>query len=207
MTRKADRWVGWVTFGFFMAGWGLMVGIGLLVDPGGIYFTFIGLPVGLIAALVVFGRRAERAAYAQVEGQPGAGAAVIQNMRGWTITPAVAANRQQDIVSRAVGRPGVVLIGEGDPSRLVPLLTTERKRIARFVPDVPIRELSVGLHADQVPLRRLQKSMTKLPKDLKPAQVTELRQRLGALGGLMQQMPIPKGPMPKGGRIPRGKLR
>jgi hypothetical protein len=206
MTRKHDRWVGWVTFGFFMAGWGLMVGIGLLVSQA-LYFAIIGLPVGLIAALVVFGRRAERSAYAQVEGQPGAGAAVVQNMRGWTITPAVAANRQQDIVSRAVGRPGVVLIGEGDPTRLVALLATERKRIARFVPDVPIQELSVGLFAEQVPLRKLQRTLGKLPKQMRPAQVTEVRQRLNALGGLMQQMPIPKGPMPKGGRIPRGKLR
>jgi hypothetical protein len=46
-----------------------------------------------------------------------------------------------------------------------------------------------------------------LPKQLAPAQVTEVRQRLNALGGLMQAMPIPKGPMPKGGKVPRGKVR
>jgi hypothetical protein len=119
----------------------------------------------------------------------------------------VAVNRQQDVVSRAVGRPGVVLIGEGDPQRVATLLATEKRKMTRYVPDIPIHEFSVGVYPDQVPLRRLQKQMGKLPRTLRPAQVTEIRQRLNALGGLMQQMPIPKGPVPKGGRVPRGKLR
>jgi hypothetical protein len=206
MTRSVDRWVGWVTLGFFLAGWGLMVGIGLLFGQG-LYFSIIGVAIGVIVALIIFGRRAERAAYAQVEGQPGAGASVVQNMRNWTVTPAVAVNRQQDVVSRAVGRPGVVLIGEGDPQRVATLLATEKRKMTRYVPDIPIHEFSVGVYPDQVPLRRLQKQMGKLPRTLRPAQVTEIRQRLNALGGLMQQMPIPKGPVPKGGRVPRGKLR
>jgi F0F1-type ATP synthase assembly protein I len=206
MTRKVDRWVGWVILGFFLAGWGLTVAIGLLVGQGP-YFAIIGVPIGLIAGLIVFGRRAERSAYAQVEGQPGAAAAIVENARGWTVTPAVAANRYQDVVSRAVGRPGIVLIGEGDPARLGPLMTSEKKKMSRYVPDVPIHELSVGLFPEQVPLRKLQRSLNKLPKALAPRQVTEIRQRLNALGGAMQSMPIPKGPMPKGGRVPRGKIR
>lgn len=206
MTRKADRWVGWVLLGVFLAGWGLMVGIGLLVGQE-LYFAILGLPIGVMVALIIFGRRAERAAYSQVEGQPGAGASVVQNLRGWTITPAVAANRQQDLVSRAVGRPGIVLIGEGDPQRLTTLLATERKKMARYVPDAPIHEISVGLYSKQVPLRKVQRTLQKLPKQLAPAQVTEVRQRLNALGGLAESMPIPKGPMPKGGRVPRGKVR
>jgi hypothetical protein len=206
MTRSADRWVGWVVLGTFLAGWVLMVGIGLLLGPS-LYFALLGLPVGVMVALIVFGRRAERAAYAQVEGQPGAAAAVLQNVRGWTVTPAVAANRQQDLVSRAVGRPGIVLIGEGDPQRLTGLLATERKKMTRYLPDTPIHEISVGLYAEQVPLKKVQRTLRKLPKELAPAQVTEVRQRLNALGGLMQAMPIPKGPMPKGGRVPRGKVR
>lgn len=206
MTRKADRWLGWVLLGFFMATWGLMVGIGLLLGPA-LYFALLGVPVGVMVALIIFGRRAERAAYVQVEGQPGAAAAVVENLRGWTITPAVAATRQQDVVSRAVGRPGIVLLGEGDPGRVATLLASERKKMARYLPETPIHEFSVGLFSEQVPLRKLQKRLQKLPKALAPAQVTEVRQRLNALGGLAQSMPIPKGPMPKGGRVPRGKVR
>lgn len=206
MTRKNDRWVGWVTFGFFMLGWGATVGIGVLFDQG-LYFSIIGVAIGAILALIIFGRRAERAAYASVEGQPGAGAAIVENMRNWSVTPAIAANRQQDVVSRAVSRAGVVLIGEGDPQRVATLLATEKKKVVRYVPDVPVHEISVGLFPEQVSLRKLQRRLTKLPRTLRPAQVTEVRNRLGALGGLAQQMPIPKGPMPKGGRVPRGKAR
>jgi hypothetical protein len=207
MTRQNDRWVGWVTFGFFMIGWGVTVGVGILFEQA-LYFAIIGVAIGAIIALIIFGRRAERAAYASVEGQPGAGASVVQNMRGgWTITPAVAVNKQQDVVSRAVGRPGVVLIGEGDPQRVATLLATEKKKVARYVPDIPVHEVSVGVFPEQVSLRKLQRTLTKLPRSLKPAQVTEVRNRLNALGGLMQAMPVPKGPMPKGGRVPRGKVR
>ena len=206
MTRSVDPAVTWVLILTFLAGWGVMVGVGAIFGQA-LYFAIIGLPVGVLAALVVFGRRAERAAYAQVEGQPGAAAAVLQNLRGWTITPAVAANRQQNVVSRAVGRPGVVLIGEGDPGRIAALLAGERKRTARFVPDVPVHELSVGVGEGQLRLKPMQRRLRKLPKALKPAEVTDVRNRLNALGGMMQQMPIPKGPMPKGGRVPRGKMR
>jgi len=206
MTRKVDRWVGLVIFAFFMLGWGAVVAVGIFVEQA-LYFAIIGLPVGLIVSLIIFGRRVERAAYAQVEGQPGAAAAVIQGVRGWTMTPAVAANKQQDMVSRAVGRAGVVLIGEGDPIRLRLLLANERKRMTRFVPDAPVTEIIVGEGEGTVPLRKVQRKVQKLPRKLKPAEVTEIRRRLGALGGLMEQMPIPKGPMPKGGRVPRGKMR
>lgn len=206
MTRKVDRWVGLITFAFFMLGWGAVVAIGVFFEQA-LYFAIIGFPVGIIVALIIFGRRVERAAYSQVEGQPGAAAAVVQGVRGWTITPAVAANKQQDMVSRAVGRPGVVLIGEGDPYRLRSLLANERKRMTRFVPDAPVTEIIIGEGEGTIPLRKVQRTVQKLPRTLKPAEVTEIRRRLGALGGLMEQMPIPKGPMPKGGRVPRGKMR
>jgi len=206
MTRKVDRRVGLVVFGFFMLGWGAVVAIGIVFKQE-LYFAIIGLPVGVILALVIFGRRVERAAYAQVEGQPGAAAAIIQGVRGWTMTPAVAANKQQDLVSRAVGRPGIVLIGEGDPQRVRSLMANERKRMTRFVPDAPVTELIVGIGEGTIPLRKVQRTVQKLPRKLRPAEVTEIRRRLGALGGFMEQMPIPKGPMPKGGRVPRGKAR
>jgi len=206
MTAKVDRWVGLVLFGTFMAGWGAMVAIGALLGPA-LYFAILGVPVGALVAVIVFGRRVERAAYSQVEGQPGAAAAVLQNLRGWDVTPAVAANRNQDLVHRAVGRPGIVLVGEGDPVRVAQLLTNEHKRTARFVPDTPVLEVVAGDGPGAVPLRKLQRHLQKLPRTLRPAQVNEIRLRLTALGNLMDQMPIPKGPMPKGGRVPRPKRR
>jgi hypothetical protein len=172
-----------------------------------VYFAIIGFTVGILVALIIFGRRVERAAYAQVAGQPGAGAAVAEGVRGWTVTPAVAATRQQDLVSRAVGRPGIVLIGEGDINRVRALLQNETKRLSKLVADTPVHEIIVGEGPGTIPLAKVQRSLQKLPRALKPSEVTEVRRRLAALGGMMEQMPIPKGPMPKGGRVPRGKQR
>ena len=132
----------------------------------------------------------------------------MQNMAklGWGITPAVAANKAQDLVHRAVGRPGVVLIGEGSSPALPGLMATERKRTARFVGEIPISELVVGKAEGQVPIAKLDKHLRKMPKVLAPGEVTDLRKRLDALTS--SPLPMPKGPMPKSGRMPRGgKLR
>ena len=206
MTAKVDKFVGLITFAVFMLAWGAFVAVGFIIDKK-VYFAVIGFAVGILVALIIFGRRVERAAYAQVAGQPGAGAAVAEGVRGWTVTPAVAATRQQDLVSRAVGRPGIVLIGEGDINRVRGLLQNETKRLSKLVADTPVHEIIVGEGPGTIPLAKVQRSLQKLPRALKPAEVTEVRRRLAALGGMMEQMPIPKGPMPKGGRVPRGKQR
>jgi hypothetical protein len=142
------------------------------------------------------------AAYSSIEGQPGAAAAVVQSIRGnkWPMTPAVAINKSQDMVSRIVARPGVILISEGPASRVTALLTTERKKTARWVPDIPIYEIQVGVESDQVTLRKLQKTLTKLPRNLRGGEVTQVRRRLDALGNAANTLPIPKGPMPKSAR-------
>ncbi|CAB4866870.1 unannotated protein [freshwater metagenome] len=208
MTAKVDKFVGLITFAFFMLGWGVVVGIGFFLPSNThIAYAIIGIPVGILVALVIFGRRVERAAYAQVDGQPGAAAAVAEGTKGWTITPAVQINRQQDLVSRAVGRPGIVLIAEGDTNRVRALLATETKRLNKLAADVPITEIIVGDGPGTIGLAKVQRALQKLPRKLKPAEVTEVRRRLAALGGMMESMPIPKGPMPKGGRVPRGKQR
>ena len=49
-----------------------------------------------------------------------------------------------DVVHRAVGKPGVVLVGEGSPNRLPSLLAAEKKRVSRVAFDVPIYDLQVG---------------------------------------------------------------
>lgn len=162
----------------------------------------LALPAGLLAATYWFSRRAMRAAYRQIEGQPGAAAAVIQSIRGgkWAVTPAVAVNKSQDIITRVVGKPGVVLISEGPAGRVAPMLASERKRTARWLPEVPIYEIQVGTDEGQVPLMRLQKTLNKLPRSLRGGEITEIRRRLDALGNAANAMPIPKGPVPTSAR-------
>lgn len=162
----------------------------------------LAIPLGLLAATFWFSRRAMNAAYSQIEGQPGAAAAVISSLRGgnWVVTPAVAVSKNQDMVSRVVGKPGVILVSEGPSSRVVHMLANERKRTARWLPETPIYEIQVGAEPDQVPLGKLQKAMNKLPRNLRGGEVTEVRRRLDALGGAASSMPIPKGPMPTSAR-------
>ena len=202
MTRKVDPAVGWVTAATAFLVLAVALAIGFLIGHP-VYVGILGLMLAVLAATIVFGKRAEKAAFSQVDGQPGAAAAALNMLRkGWTVTPAVAMSRNQDIVHRVVGRAGVVLVGEGSPSRVQALIVTEKKKVARFVPDVPIYDVQAGNDTGQVPLRRLNNHLMKLPRNLKQPQVIEVNRRLKALGSM--NLPIPKGPMPRSARMPRG---
>ncbi|MFD8914926.1 DUF4191 domain-containing protein [Streptomyces sp. NPDC059575] len=204
MTRKADKTIGLVLAAVALGIFGVLLVIGFLVGHP-YYFGFAGLLIGLLSAAVVFGRRAERAAFGQMEGRPGAAAAVLDNIgRGWSTTPAVAMNRSQDVVHRAVGKAGIVLVAEGNPNRVKSLLAAEKKKMNRIVADVPVHDLIVGGGEGQVDLKKLRTTMLKYPRVLTGPQVTATNDRLRALGDLMTNMPLPKGPMPKGMRMPKG---
>ena len=158
----------------------------------------MGVGLAVLAGLVIFGRRTSVAQLGAIEGKPGAAAAVLQATRGWRVTPAVAFTRKQDFVHRAVGRGGIVLIGEGAPARVASLLKQEHRRIARVAGDTPVHEVSVGNAAGQVPLKGLQVHLTRLPRALKSAEVSSLDTKLRALSD--NDLPMPKGPMPRAKR-------
>jgi Domain of unknown function (DUF4191) len=161
----------------------------------------LGVLVGLMVAMILFGRFAQSAQYATIAGQPGAAAAILQSMRGsWNVTPAISANRNMDVVHRAVGRPGVILVGEGSPTRLPSMLAAEKKRIARVAQDVPIYDIQVGDETGQISIRKLQRHIMKLPRNLKGQAVADLNYRLKALP---QSLQMPKGPVPRAGRMPK----
>jgi hypothetical protein len=173
---------------------GLLTGLAALLIP-------LGVLLGLLVSMLLFGRYAQSAQYAAVEGQPGAAAAILQSMRGnWTVTPAVSANRSMDVVHRTVGRPGVILVAEGQPARVASLLAAEKKRVSRVAYDVPIYDFVIGDGEGQVPIRRLQRKIMRLPRALTPGQVSDLNHRLRALP---QSLQMPKGPLPRTGRLPK----
>lgn len=202
MTRKADSKMLPLLIGAFVITLAVFVLVGVLVDHP-IYAGVLGVLFALVVSAAVFGRRVQRTAYSQVEGQMGAAAAVLQNMRGnWRVTPAVQFNKEQDMVHRVVGRPGVVLVGEGNPNRLRGLVVNEKRVLARIVGDTPIYDVTVGDGEGQVSLRELEKHFAKLPRNIKPAMVNQLDGRLKAMRAASGAMPIPKGPMPT--RVPRG---
>src|SRR4051794_15073803 len=206
MTRQADPRLPLKVLGPALLVLVVLVVIGILIGHP-VYLSVLAVLAATLTATTIFGRLATSSMYAQVEGQPGAAASVLQSMRGdWRVTPAVAFNRNMDLVHRVVGRPGVVLIGEGNsPAQLRQLITDQKRRIARVAPETPIHDLVVGDGEGQVPLRRLQRELVKLPRTLRGKEIGAIEGRMRALGGT--NVPLPKGPMPKGARMPRGKMR
>ncbi len=210
MTRKSDPRIGLILLGWFLVAGGLaFAALTLLFKDGSIVFPIVfGVLVGTLAVLIVFGRRAQRAALTSIEGQPGAAAAALGLLRrGWKTDPAIAFTKQQDVLTRLVGPPGIVLIGEGNPNRLKPLMSAERKKHERVADGAPIHELYVGNDEGQVPLKKLTRHVTKLGRDLKPAQMTDVLARLKALDANRSNIPLPKGPVPTSMKGSRGNLR
>lgn len=205
MTRQADPKIGLVIAAVGIVTFGVVLALGFLIGHP-IWAGILGFLAALLATAVVFGRRAERAAFGQLAGKPGAAAAVLQNVgRGWTVTPAVAMNKSQDVVHRAVGRAGVVLIGEGNPTRVKRLLADEKRKVNRVVYDVPVHDYIVGDDEGQLQLKKIRTTLLRLPRALSGPKTTEVNDRLRALGDLMNNLPIPKGPMPRGMRMPKGR--
>jgi hypothetical protein len=181
----------------FAAVFGILFAIGVAIDQP-IFFGIFAFGTGLLATTFFFGKIAEKAAYSSIAGQVGAAASVLNAIRGaWFVTPAVGVDKNQNMVHRVVGRPGIILVGEG--SRPGVLLAEQRKAHARYAQGVPIHEIIVD--EGDVTISNLQKTIKKLGKSLRPAEVTQVRNRLKALP--QTALPIPKGPLPQSRKMPR----
>jgi hypothetical protein len=185
---------------------GLIVGCAVVLFAVGLFFHMqwvllpLGIMLGVLLAVLVFGRRLQTSVYGQAEGQPGAAGWALDNMRGqWRLTQGVAGNTHLDAVHRLIGRPGVILVGEGSPHRVKGLLAQEKKRTARLAGKIPIYDIVVGNEEGQVPLRKLQTHLAKLPTNINGKQMDVLENRLNALSSRTAAMP--KGPMPQGAKM------
>lgn len=186
---------------------GALVGVTVLFLVIGLIFGLqwfllpIGLLLGALAAFIIFGRRVQKNVYAKAEGQAGAAAWVLDNLQGkWRVSPGVAATTQLDAVHRVVGLPGVILVAEGSPQRVKSLLAQEKKKVSRLVGDTPIYDVVIGNEQDQVPLKELQRYLTKLPRNIDAKRMDLIEGRLSALatrGGPA----LPKGPLPSGAKM------
>ncbi|MEI2732385.1 MAG: DUF4191 family protein [Dermatophilaceae bacterium] len=214
-SKAVDPKIGWWMLLAFVVVLAVVVGVGWLLEYP-VYAAFLGLPLALLAATIVMSRRAERAAYRQIEGKPGAAGAALTALRGGWFTSqepvAVEAARGGDmsesgLVFRAVGRPGVVLVAEGPEARARRVLAAERKKVARVAPDVPIIALRVGTGdgADVVPVRKLASKIQRLRPALTKAEVAAVNKRLRALGGM--RPPLPQGIDPNRVRLDRKAMR
>ena len=203
MQRKEDKRL----LPYMMGAFVLIVAAAVVagVFAGGItmyLLIVLGVVLGALVAFIIFGRRAQKSVFRKAEGQTGAAAWALDNLRGkWRVTPGVAATGHFDAVHRVIGRPGVIFVAEGSPTRVKPLLAQEKKRTARLVGEIPIYDIVVGNGEGEVPLSKLERHLNKLPANITVKQMDSIESRLAALGTKSGPAGMPKGPMPAGAKM------
>jgi len=208
MTRRYDSAIVPLLLAAFIVPAGLSIVLSILFSGdnviGMILYIVAGVLAGVLLVLIVLGRRAEAAAYSQIAGKPGAVSAIMKSglRRSWTGSEMpIVMNKNQDYVYRAVGRGGVVLIGEGPRTRTQPMLEKERANVQRILPNVPVNLLYVGPDSDSTPLGKIVPALNRYKRTLTRAEVLAVSNRLASLG--RNGMPIPKGIDPNRVRAPR----
>lgn len=208
MTRRYDGWIVLYLLLALLAPTGAGVILAIWLGGGNpvpmILYIVAGVLAGVLLMLIVLGRRAERAAFSQIEGQAGAVGAVLKSSlrRSWTGNEIpITFNKTQDAVYRAVGRGGVALIGEGPRSRTQPMLEKERGNVKRILPEVPVHLIYVGPDPDSTPLHRIVPTLRTYKRALTKSEIQAVSNRLSSLG--KNGLPIPKGIDPNRVRAPR----
>ncbi|MGG5257620.1 DUF4191 family protein [Phycicoccus avicenniae] len=217
--KSLDPKLGWWMLGTALAVAAVIVGIGFVIGGGWRWYAIlVAIPSAFLGATVVMNRRGNTAMYKALDGQAGAAGAALTGLgkRGWYASQEPVAldgargTRPQDMagaamVFRALGRPGVVLIGEGPAARVGKLLKQEEKKVARVAPGVPVHLWTVGDGEDQVPVKKISGKLTRMRPVLTKAEVSVVNKRLRSLGGL--KPPIPKGVDPSKARMDRRAMR
>lgn len=201
MQRKEDKLLLPLMIGALVASTVVLFGIGLIF--GLQWFLLpLGILLGVLLAFIIFGRRVQNSVYSKAEGQAGAAAWALDNLQGkWRVTNGVAATTQLDAVHRVIGTPGVIFVAEGSPQRVRSLLAQEKKRTARLIGDTPIYDVVIGNDEGQVPLKQLQRYITKLPRNIDTKRMDQIEARLSALSSRSGGPALPKGPMPTGAKM------
>jgi len=183
-----------------------LIAVGVAIALG---VSWIWAPLGVLLALlgtvIVLNLRSQKAMMKEAEGQPGAAASIIENMRGdWRVSPAIASTTQFDMVHLVIGRPGVILIGEGNPGRVRALITQERRRLVKVIGNAELRDYMVGNEEGQTPLPKLRNLLIRLPRTITAKDVNSLDKRLKALSARPQ---MPRGALPKNMKPPKGQFK
>ena len=190
MQRKEDKRLLPYMVGGFLAALLASVAVGVLIGGFTTYLMIVlGLVLGVLVAFIIFGRRAQKNVYRKAEGQAGAAAWALENLRGkWRVKPGVAAT-------------GVIFVGEGSAARVKPLLAQEKKRTARLIGDVPIYDVIIGNGEGEVPLSKLERHLTKLPVNISVEKMDSIESKLTALGSRVGPAGMPKGPLPPQAKV------
>src|SRR3954469_11063588 len=156
-----------------------LIAVGVAIALG---LSWIWAPLGVLLALlgtvIVLNLRSHKAMMREAEGQPGAAASIIENMRGdWRVTPAIVSTTQFDMVHLVIGRPGVILLGEGNPARVRGLINQERRRLAKVIGNADLRDFVIGNEEGQLPLAKLRNTLVRLLRTITGKDVNALDKR------------------------------
>jgi hypothetical protein len=202
-TAKQDKWfipllIAAVLIPLALTALTVLLGFGWVWVP-------IGVMLAVLAALIVLNLRSNAAMMNAAEGQPGAAASIMENMRGdWRVRPAASSTTQFDMVHIVIGRPGVILLGEGQPQRVRSLMGQEKRRLSKVIGNAPLYDYMIGTGDGELSVRKLRTTMMKLPRNLTGKDVNALDKRLAAL---MARPQMPKGAIPKNMRPSKGAFR
>lgn len=183
-----------------------LVAVGVAIALGASWLWLIaGIMTSLLGAMFSLNLRANKAMLKEYEGQPGAAAQILQGLRGdWRVQPAFTSTTQFDMVHVVLGRPGVILVAEGNPQRLRSLLGQEKRRLSKIIGSTELREYVIGNEEGQLPLPKIRTTFMRLPRSISAKEVNALDARIKALASRPQ---MPKGAVPKNLRPPRGAFR
>jgi hypothetical protein len=210
-TQQAYRWLPFLLIGLLLLGIAVGVGVGLLIPPFAIWSLVLwgitGLMLGVLASLMTMTRLSTHAMYRKIDGMPGAAGHVLSTSlgRNWQASemPVGVNPKTQEAVYRAIGRGGVVIIGEGARGRLTRLMNDERSKVQRVASGVPVTVLYVGHGDDEVTIAKLAPTIKALPKKVDRATMAAVIKRVDSVSQSLASLPIPKGIDPTKVRAPR----
>ncbi|MBV7295833.1 DUF4191 domain-containing protein [Corynebacterium sp. TAE3-ERU12] len=206
LLKGRDKWLIPLLIAAFVVPIVLLLLIGVAL--GGFWawiLPIMGIPLGVTAAMWLFSRRLQNSFYAEAEGQAGAAAWTLDNMRSgvgitWNVKTGVVANQHMDAVHRVVGNPGIVLVGEGDEDRVRKMMAKEKRALARIVGETPIYEVMSGSEEGQVPPKKLQRELLRFPRNYNKDEANALATKLQTMDANRDaRANLPKGPLPGGG--------
>jgi len=211
-TAKSDPSSAWLSLLVLLLCSVAGLGVGTVTGDGNVFTLVLwglsGFITGVLLAMIVMSKKAEKNAYMQIEGQAGAVGAVLDSQikRGWkTSSMPIAVNpKSREAVYRMIGKAGVVLISEGSSARVHQMLDDEARKVLRSAPGAAVHKVKVSVDDSGVRIYRLLKHVYKLPKSLSRGEVSAVSNRLDALGA-HASVPIPKGIDPNKMRSPKRK--
>ena len=210
-TQKEFRWLPFLLAGILLLGIAVGVGIGFAIPPVAVWSVILwgltGLMLGVLASMMTMTRLSTRAMYKKIDGMPGATGHVLSTSLGrkWQAseTPVGINPKTQEGVYRAVGRGGVVIVGEGARGRLTRLVNDERSKVQRVASGVTVTVLYVGHGDDEVPIAKLAPTIKALPKTIDRTTMAAVIKRIDSVSQSVASLPIPKGVDPTKVRAPR----